>query len=305
MNNKPLVTVITVTYNSSKYVREAIESVLAQNYTNIEYIIADDCSTDNTWQIIQEYKDPRIIAYRNETNLREYPNRNKAVDKATGEYLIFIDGDDYIYPHALTTLVPIMQKNRDVAFSIMCPENSTYTYPVKLYPSEIYRIEFSEFGMINKALTHTFYKTNILKNIKFCTSKYYSGDTLNRLEIAMYYPCLLVNDNLTWWRISQEQASKKLGKTLKNEQYLMAKELFANDKCPLSNNEKINYISNSKIKITRQILKFLLKLKFKLALKMFSNNNIKARDFYYLFRKMNYYNPVNEIIKKRFMKNDL
>ena len=55
LSNNPLVTVVTVTYNSSKYVRDAIEGVLAQSYANIEYIIADDCSTDDTWKIINEY----------------------------------------------------------------------------------------------------------------------------------------------------------------------------------------------------------------------------------------------------------
>src|SRR5438105_4541179 len=101
LNEWPLVTVITVTYNSAAYVRDAIESVLAQTYDNIEYIIGDDYSTDNTWQIIREYKDERIRAYRNEKNLGEYPNRNKAISLATGKYLIFIDGDDILYPHGI------------------------------------------------------------------------------------------------------------------------------------------------------------------------------------------------------------
>jgi glycosyltransferase involved in cell wall biosynthesis len=297
--NQPLVTIVTVTYNSSKYVREAIEGVLAQTYSNIEYIIADDCSTDDTWDIINEYKDERIIAYRNERNLREYPNRNKAIDLAKGEYLIFIDGDDYIYPHALQILTTYMIDFPEVAFAIMCPENSKYIYPIKLSSSEIFKIEFSEFGIINKALTHTFYKTSILKNNKFRTEKFYSGDTLNRLEIAMHNPCLLVNDNLTWWRISEGQASKKLNKTLKNEQYLMSKELFTNTNCPLSENEKSIFISNSKIKITRQIFKFLIKLKPKLAIKSYVNNNINFLDLFFIVRKMNFYNPVPAIIFKK------
>ena len=78
--NSPFITVITVTYNSAKFVKQTIESVLAQSYKNLEYIIIDDCSTDNTWQLIQQYKDSRIIAFKNETNLREYSNRNKAIE---------------------------------------------------------------------------------------------------------------------------------------------------------------------------------------------------------------------------------
>ena len=63
-NRRPLVSVVTVTYNSALYVRDALESVLAQTYTDLEYIICDDCSTDDTWKIISEYPDTRIKAYQ-------------------------------------------------------------------------------------------------------------------------------------------------------------------------------------------------------------------------------------------------
>ena len=95
---QPLFTVATITYNSSRWVRQAIESVLASSYTDFEYIISDDCSTDDTWDIIQEYKDGRIKAWRNQTNIGEYPNRNIVLRQAKGKYFLFIDGDDLTYP---------------------------------------------------------------------------------------------------------------------------------------------------------------------------------------------------------------
>ena len=61
---------------------------------NFEYIIGDDCSIDNTWEIINDFNDSRIVKYRNDTNLGEYPNRNKAVTIAKGDWILFIDGDD-------------------------------------------------------------------------------------------------------------------------------------------------------------------------------------------------------------------
>jgi len=57
-----LVSVITITYNSSKFVRDAIEGVLNQKHKNIQYIIGDDCSNDDTWKIINEYQDNRIVS---------------------------------------------------------------------------------------------------------------------------------------------------------------------------------------------------------------------------------------------------
>ena len=94
--DQPLVSVITVTYNSEAYVRDAIESILASSYVNFELLIQDDQSVDSTWTIIGEYKDTRIKAVRNEVNIGEYPNRNRALERVTGKYVLFIDGDDMI-----------------------------------------------------------------------------------------------------------------------------------------------------------------------------------------------------------------
>jgi len=71
MSEKPLISVLMPNYNSEKYLNEAIESILNQTYENFEFIILDDCSTDNSWKIIQEYakKDKRINIFRNEKNL--------------------------------------------------------------------------------------------------------------------------------------------------------------------------------------------------------------------------------------------
>ena len=81
MKTAPLFTVATITYNSSKWVRDAIESILNSTFSDFELLISDDCSSDNTWEIIQTYQDPRITAWRNEQNLGEYANRNKFIDQ--------------------------------------------------------------------------------------------------------------------------------------------------------------------------------------------------------------------------------
>ncbi len=85
MNEHVMFTVITVCYNSEKYLSDTITSVLAQSYRQFEYLILDDDSTDSSWDIIQKFADPRIKAIRNETNLGEYKNRNKAIELSTGE----------------------------------------------------------------------------------------------------------------------------------------------------------------------------------------------------------------------------
>lgn len=71
MKNNPKISVIMPNYNAEKFLTEAIESILNQTFTDFEFIIIDDCSTDNSWEIIQNFakKDERIIIMKNEKNL--------------------------------------------------------------------------------------------------------------------------------------------------------------------------------------------------------------------------------------------
>lgn len=90
------VSVITPAYNAEKYIGAAIDSILTQTFSEFEFIIIDDCSTDKTWDIICQYaaKDSRIIAVKNEKNLGIAGNRNKGVSLAQGKYIVWQDADD-------------------------------------------------------------------------------------------------------------------------------------------------------------------------------------------------------------------
>jgi glycosyltransferase involved in cell wall biosynthesis len=292
---KPFFTVITVSYNSSKYIRDAIESVLASTFEDFEYIIGDDCSTDNTWEIIQDYNDPRIVKYRNEINLREYPNRNKAISMAKGEWILFIDGDDVIYPHSLGVLENIFSTFNGFAIAIMCPENKDYIAPLMLNPEQLYEIEFSEFGLINRALSHTVYRSSILKENLFEVAGFIGLDTLNRLQILMKEKCLLIQDNLTWWRRTSTQASAQLEFSLKNEMFVMSKILFKKSECPLSESQKEVYIINSKVKLIRNFTKLILKLQFSNAYTILAVNDLRFIDFKYILYPISCINPMHKI----------
>ena len=96
MKNTPKVSVVMPNYNWWKYIAEAIESILNQTFTDFEFIIIDDGSTDNSWEIIQEYakKDDRIIAIKNEKNLKICKTLNKWIKLAKWEYIARMDSDD-------------------------------------------------------------------------------------------------------------------------------------------------------------------------------------------------------------------
>ncbi len=108
-----LVSVIMPCYNSSKYLSKSIESVIQQTYGNIELIIIDDCSTDNSLSIINDFisKDKRIKLLKLEKNSGAAIARNKGIKLAKGKFIAFLDSDDYWLKDKLKIQVTFMINN--------------------------------------------------------------------------------------------------------------------------------------------------------------------------------------------------
>ncbi|EQB7292629.1 glycosyltransferase family 2 protein [Escherichia albertii] len=107
------VSVIMPVYNAGRYVAKAIDSVLAQTYNNVELIIINDGSTDNTLDIISVYKnDPRVIIVNMSCNSGVAIARNEGVKLATGRYIAFLDSDDVWRPEKLKRQVGVLSKSK-------------------------------------------------------------------------------------------------------------------------------------------------------------------------------------------------
>ena len=104
LNTKPLISIITVCYNSEKTLASTIESIINQTYTNIELIIIDGKSTDGTYQIINKYK-KKISKIVSENDAGIYDAFNKGLKLYTGELVGFVNSDDILMPDALKILV--------------------------------------------------------------------------------------------------------------------------------------------------------------------------------------------------------
>ncbi len=115
---EPLVSILMTAYNREIFLAEAIESVLASTYQNLEIIIVDDASKDNTVKVAKTFanKDARIKLFVNEKNLGDYPNRNKAASYATGEYIMIVDSDDIIFKDSIAKCISLMKQHPDVHF---------------------------------------------------------------------------------------------------------------------------------------------------------------------------------------------
>ena len=112
MSNKDeLVSIIMPSYNTASYIQETVESVLKQTYTNWELIIVDDCSTDDTDDILATFTDKRIRIYKNEKNSGAAVSRNKALREANGKWIAFLDSDDLWSSDKLEKQITFMKKN--------------------------------------------------------------------------------------------------------------------------------------------------------------------------------------------------
>lgn len=107
-----LVSIIMPSYNTAKFIGQTIKSVLAQTYTNWELIIVDDCSTDNTDKVVSSFLyDNRIRYYKNKVNSGAAVSRNRALKKANGKWIAFLDSDDLWMPEKLMWQIKFMNKH--------------------------------------------------------------------------------------------------------------------------------------------------------------------------------------------------
>lgn len=138
----PKVSVLMPVYKTKEvYLREAIESILAQTFEDFEFLILDDCPEDDREQIVKSYKDKRIKYFKNERNLGITPSRNKLIDMAEGEYLAVFDHDDISLPKRFAKEVAYLDEHPDVGV-VSCwyrriPSNELIKNPVNNKEIEI------------------------------------------------------------------------------------------------------------------------------------------------------------------------
>lgn len=113
---KELVSILVNCYNGEKFLDEAINSVLKQTYKNWELVFWDNQSTDNSKQIINKIKDPRINYFLSNIHTTQYEARNNGLEKCTGDFIAFLDVDDYWHPTKLEEQIKLFS-NSEIGFS--------------------------------------------------------------------------------------------------------------------------------------------------------------------------------------------
>ena len=179
MNSSPLVSVIVITYNSSGFIVETLESAISQIYPNIEIVISDDCSRDNTVEICRQWISQhqnlgiRIILVENERNTGVAGNCNRGIREARGEWIKVIAGDDILAETAILDYVDYVKKHPTVrhliADSVWFKNGIQISKPRSKY---LYRDEVSakwQYSIISKMFFGSgptyFIHADTLKNI--------------------------------------------------------------------------------------------------------------------------------------------
>ncbi|MDI3312705.1 MAG: glycosyltransferase family 2 protein, partial [Thermoanaerobacterium sp.] len=218
----PKVTVAIPTYNRAHYLKEAIESVLNQTYTDYELLVVDNASTDNTEEVVKSFNDKRIKYIKNETNIGMVNNWNKCIDLAQGEYLIIFHDDDIMKPELLEKEVEILDNNEDVIL-VGCNKeyidsngNLINEREFKIYKDIIFKkYEFIKETCVSKigiAISSSMYRISLLKknNLYYREKAEFGCDLYFLFELNSYdYKLYLLNCPLLKYRIHSDQLSTK------------------------------------------------------------------------------------------------
>jgi len=208
MNVQILVSVIIPAYNAGKYIEKAVQSVLKQTYSNIEIIVVNDGSTDNTLDVLSQFSGVKIISTPNKGVSHA---RNVGIEASIGEYISFLDADDELEYDAIDVLLKSVLKNdADICAGLLC---STHKRDVEYTEHVIdgdallcYCIEDNPYTYSSCA---KIYKKNFVDKIRFPLGKCAHEDSFFIFELSLKKPkCVLIN-KMIYFIVAHETSASR------------------------------------------------------------------------------------------------
>lgn len=211
-NVQPNISVILPAYNAERFLKEAIDSILAQTYTNFELIVLNDGSTDRTEEIILSYNDPRIRYVKNETNLKLIKTLNKGIDLAKGKYIARMDADDISLPTRLEKEVKYMEEHPECGVVSVLPyvmaEDGKILHKSRFFIST-HHISCLYVNLFATPILHpgSFFQAEILKKYKYV-------DSPKVLHVEAYdLWCRMFKDNVKFGVVNEHLLNYRLNST--------------------------------------------------------------------------------------------
>jgi len=299
MEKQPLVSIIIITYNSSEYVEETLDSALAQTYPNVEIIVTDDCSTDTTVEVCQNWMNLHIDSgiamkiIRSEKNTGTAGNCNRGLYNAKGEWIKIIAGDDILLPKAIESYVNYVSSSNsiDVVFARLAKfqgQKSNYT-TIEESETKYKNIFFLDKNTTAKKqykiLCHTFVgsgptffvKSSVLREVGGYDEQFYlQEDYPMFIKLAKNgHRLYLLDEVLVLWRKNEKSVTHiKQNKDV----------LFGSHRIRMVKEYKYEYLRKELNTVWRGFLNFSLWLQNKVIDSGNSYNSSKSLFYFYLYR---------------------
>jgi len=282
MTNKPLVSLLMTTYNREKYLAEAIDSVLESTYENIEFIIVDDNSKDNTISIAQSYqeKDSRIKLFKNKINLGDYPNRNKAAEYANGEYLMYVDSDDKLLRDTVEKCMKLILEYPHVGFGIYFPEKDVKEAYVIQSKAAIRR-QYFKAAFLQVGPGGVFLRRSFFEEIgKFPVKYGPASDMYFNVKAASKTNILIFPFPLVFYRRHENQELHNQYSYIYNN-YRYNRDLISDLELPFTTMEKQIILKKNKRRFVVNVFKFFAKTKdLKRTIGLWKSAEFSIKDFF-------------------------
>jgi len=258
------ISIITPSYNQGQFIEETILSVLNQGYENLEYIIMDGGSTDNTVEIIKKYED-RITFWASEKDNGQTDAINKGFAKATGDIIAWINSDDVYCEGALKIISESFQKNPEtqvIVGNMLFIDANSNVY-LRKYPHVSRWLEKNVMTTILQP--STFLRRNILKEIGYPNEDYHMYmDAEWYTRINRRFPFLVINSDLSKFRWhtdskSRSEHSSKLYQRYIVEHCMVLKSTFPKYSSFINSYPKLAFLihthTGNAIRLTRRVFK--------------------------------------------------
>jgi len=235
----PSITVLMPVYNGEKYLREAIDSILCQTFTDFEFLIINDGSNDKTEEIILSYNDTRIRYIKNKINLKLIATLNKGIALAIGKYIARMDADDLSLPTRLERQFEFMERNKDVAlcgtwYQLLGGANNVVRYVCthnEIRMKMLYQSHFCHPTVIfRKSMIDTL-------TLKFDPLFIHAEDYDFFVRIAEKFSVANISDVLLTYRVHEQSVSLQNKTIQNNNSTLIKKRSFKNIGIDIAENE--------------------------------------------------------------------
>lgn len=208
--NYPKISVITPSFNQGKFIQETIESVLSQNYPNLEYFIIDGGSTDKTLKILKSYGNK--IRWLSEKDKGQTNAINNGLKKVTGDIISYINSDDVYLPNTFNTVAEFFMRNEETQwlsgdYFIIDEKGKKIQSYIASYKKLLRRNPtFNKLAIANYVIQpSTFWRRSLLKNIGlFDESLYYCMDYDYWMRIIQKYPLHVLDNHFSLFRLHQQ-----------------------------------------------------------------------------------------------------